>query len=182
MRVAIFGGSFDPPHIAHQMAALWARSTGRAEEILWVPCFRHAYGKIMATFEQRFEMCRLALSDLSPNHTVSRVEAELGGESRTVATLRRLRGERPSDQFSILIGADLVEESRGWLGYDELCREASFIVAGRAGYVAGGDSPELPRVSSSDIRLLIRQRKDVSSLVPASVLDYIEREGLYRAQ
>ena len=85
-RVAIFGGSFNPPHVAHVLAVTYVLATEDLDEILVVPCFRHPFAKELAPFEDRFAMCELAMAWL-PKVTVSRVEQELGGESRTLRTV-----------------------------------------------------------------------------------------------
>ncbi|MEK6607037.1 MAG: nicotinate-nicotinamide nucleotide adenylyltransferase [Myxococcota bacterium] len=181
MRIALFGGSFDPPHVAHQMAALWAIATARADRVLWVPCHRHAFGKQLAEFHDRFEMCVRAAAFLGERGEVSRVEEQIGGESRTLMTLLRLREERRGASFTLLIGADLVEERTRWAGYDEISRIAQFLVIGRQGAPRPGqaDSPPLPAVSSTSIRARISRGEDVSQLVPAAVLDHVRARGLY---
>src|SRR5436853_6974273 len=91
LRVALFGGSFNPPHVAHQMAALYVLETAPVDELWLIPAFRHALGKPLQPFEDRLEMCRLAAAALGPRVDVSDVERAIGGASRTLYTLRRLR-------------------------------------------------------------------------------------------
>lgn len=179
VRIALFGGSFDPPHVAHQMAARWVVSTQKVDRVLWVPCYRHAFGKISVSFEDRFEMTRLAAAALGEAAEVSRIEADLGGDSRTLVTLEQLQKERAPATWSILIGADLAHESRHWSGYETLARLASFLVVGRSGYDSPSGGPVLPNIASSDIRARLACGEDVSALVPADVLAYIHRRGLY---
>ena len=63
--VAIYGGSFNPPHVAHQLISLLVLETVVVDELWWVPTFRHAFGKELALFEDRVAMCRLATTSLS---------------------------------------------------------------------------------------------------------------------
>jgi nicotinate-nucleotide adenylyltransferase len=180
MRVAIFGGSFNPPHVAHQMAALYVLETAPVDELWLVPAVRHAFGKTLAPFEDRLAMCRLAADALGPRVRVSAIERDLGGESRTLKTIRRLRQDHPEHAFSLVIGADLVGEVASWLGGDELQRTVPFLVVGRGG--VGGDSPVvLPAISSTHVRSALAAGRDVSALVPRSVLDYIAAHNLYKA-
>ncbi len=183
MRVAIFGGSFNPPHVAHQMAALYVLETAPVDELWLVPAARHAFGKSLAPFEDRLAMCRLAADALGPRVRVSAIERDLGGESRTLKTIRRLRQDHPEHTFSLVIGADLVGEVASWQGGDELQRTVPFLVVGRGGVgQAAGDAPViLPAISSTQVRAALVAGQDVRALVPRAVLDYISSHNLYKA-
>ena len=153
MRVAIFGGSFNPPHLAHQMAALYVLETAAIDELWIVPAFQHPFGKALAPFAHRLEMCELAAAALGPRVKVSAVERELGVESRTLRTVRRLQQDFPAHAFSLVIGADLLAEVPSWHGGAELQRTVPFLVVGRAGFESGrGGAVALPRVSSTEVR------------------------------
>lgn len=178
-RVALFGGSFDPPHVAHQMVCLWALSTGRADEVWLIPCFAHAFDKQLSPFEHRLRMCELSAATLPRERVrVSDIEAEIGGTSRTFNTVSRLRARHPELDFALLIGADLLEETPAWHRFDELRELVELIVVGRPGYPAD-DAVELARVSSTEVRRRLAAGEDASALLPRAVLDYVEAEGLY---
>ncbi len=137
MRVAIFGGSFNPPHLAHQMAALYVLETAAIDELWIVPAFQHPFGKVLAPFAHRLQMCELAAAALGPRVKVSAVERDLGVESRTLRTVRRLQQEFPAHAFSLVIGADLLAELPSWQDSAELQRSVPFLVVGRAGFETG---------------------------------------------
>jgi nicotinate-nucleotide adenylyltransferase len=188
MRVALFGGSFNPPHLAHQMAVLYVLETAPVDEVWILPAFRHAYGKALAPFEDRLAMCELAARAFGPRARVSDVERELGDESRTLRTVRLLQDQFPGHAFSLVIGADLVPEVPSWYGGAELQRTVPFIVVGRAGVAdaevegAGeGHRLALPEISSTQVRAALGAAKSVEGLVPRLVLDYIYAHGLYGA-
>jgi nicotinate-nucleotide adenylyltransferase len=183
MRVAIFGGSFNPPHLAHQMAALYVLETEPVDELWLIPTFRHPFGKALAPFEHRLAMCEAAAAALGPRVRVSAVERELGEESRTLRTIRRLQADFPGHVFSLVIGADLVAEIPSWFGSAELTQAVPFIVVGRAGFEAASsaDRVALPRVSSSEVRAALAAGRSAAGLVPRTVLDYIYRHDLYNA-
>jgi nicotinate-nucleotide adenylyltransferase len=178
--IALLGGSFNPPHVAHQMICLWALSTGRAEAVWWVPTFAHPLGKALVGFDHRVRMCELALAEF-PRETVrvSRVEAALGEPSRTLLTVERLRQQHPNHTFSLLIGADILGQTDEWYRFEDLKRLAELIVVGRSGHGGPVDSIELPPISSSQIRGLIAAGRDVSQVLPRRVLEYIREQGLY---
>jgi nicotinate-nucleotide adenylyltransferase len=182
LRVALYGGSFNPPHVGHVLTAVWALSIGVVDRVLVVPTFRHAFAKDLASFDDRMEMCRLSMGFL-PGVIISPIEAEIGGESRTLVTLRRLAETHPGWQMRLLIGADILRETDKWQAFDEVVKLAPLLVVGRLGFT-GADvpPPQLPEVSSTFVRSTIGQARtrDLNRVVPHRVLDYIEAHGLYR--
>jgi len=182
MHVALFGGSFNPPHVAHQMVALYVLETERVDQLWFVPCFRHAFDKPLAPFENRYRMCELAAKGIGPRARVTEIERAIGGPSRTLNTLRRLRELHPNDEFSLVIGSDVAAEVPSWYGADELRAGASFIIVGRRATVGAADhsAVTMPEVSSTEVRRMLRAGKSAEGLVPRAVLDYIYRHGLYR--
>jgi nicotinate-nucleotide adenylyltransferase len=187
MRVAIFGGSFNPPHLAHQMAALYVLETAAIDEVWIVPTFQHAFGKALAPFADRLAMCVLAAAALGPRVRVVAIERELGAESYTLRTVRRLQQDFPAHAFSLVIGGDLVPEVSSWHGGAELQQSVPFLIVGRAGFTPEGETGEgsngvaLPRISSTEVRAALAAGRPVDGLVPRAVLDYISAHDLYKA-
>lgn len=184
MRVALFGGSFDPPHVAHQLACLYARETQPIDQVWMVPCFQHPFDKRSAPFAHRVAMCRLACAAL-PGVEVCPIEEELGGPSYTLMTVRALQARYPQHQFQVMIGTDLLQERERWYGWDELSRLVPFLVIGRSGQkdaepICADDQIKLPAVSSTRVRALLQGGVRPAGLVARAVLDYIEAHGLYR--
>jgi nicotinate-nucleotide adenylyltransferase len=185
MRIALFGGSFNPPHIGHQLAALYVLETAGVDELWLVPCFKHPFEKALEPFEDRLAMCRLAADALGPRARVTDVERELGEQSRTLRTVRALQARHPEHRFELVIGADLVAETATWYGAQELRATVPFIVVGRAGQSAdaGPRLPvEMPAVSSTEIRQALAVGKPVTGLVSRTVLDYVYARGLFDAR
>ncbi len=179
-RIAILGGSFNPPHLAHQMACLWALSTGQADRVWLMPCHGHPFGKQLVSFEDRCTMCEAATADFAAGTVaVTRVEGELGGESRTHDTLQHLIGASPQHRFSLIIGSDILLEKDSWYRFDDIERMVQVLVLGRRGYPSPDGVPVLPAISSTRIRETIAVGGDVSSMVPAGVLAYIQQRSLY---
>ena len=180
--IALLGGSFNPPHVAHQMICLWALSTGRADAVWWIPTFAHPLGKPLVDFEHRARMCELALEGFARDTVrVSRVEASLSAPSHTLSTIKQLSKEHPGHSFSLLIGADILGQTDDWYRFEDLKRIADLIVVGRSGH-GPVDSIELPPISSSQIRHLVADGRDVSQLLPWRVLEYIREHGLYQKE
>ncbi|HET9955496.1 MAG TPA: nicotinate (nicotinamide) nucleotide adenylyltransferase [Polyangiaceae bacterium] len=185
MRVAVFGGSFDPPHVAHVLLATYALSVGGFDRVLVVPVFAHAFSKSLSPFAQRLRMCQLAFAPLRAVQ-VSDIEATLPTPSFTLSTLQAIRRELPDASLNLVIGADALSETSKWHAFDEVARIAPPFAVGREGYDASGASHfALPRVSSTQVRKLLTssdrsaQRAELSELLPRSVLEYIEQHGLY---
>lgn len=182
LRVAVFGGSFNPPHVAHVLAVTYALSTAPIDRVLVVPVFRHPFAKELATFAQRFEMCELAMGWL-PRVEISRVEEELGGESRTLRTVEHLAASHPEWSLRLLIGADVLQDAPKWHRFDRIAELAPPLVLGRAGVSEPRAPPTfLPQLSSTEVRdaLAAGDEEALRSRVPARVLEYIAANGLYR--
>ncbi|HEY4395703.1 MAG TPA: nicotinate (nicotinamide) nucleotide adenylyltransferase [Polyangia bacterium] len=179
MRVAIFGGSFNPPHVAHQMVALYVLETAPVDELWMVPAFQHPFGKSLESFAHRLAMCEAAAAALGLRVRVSAIERDLGARSRTLRTIRRLQQQFPEHTFSLVIGADLISELATWYAGEELQRTVPFIVVGRTGFDVPGKLA-LPRLSSTEVRDALLAGRPVDGLVPGSVLDYIKAHNLYK--
>ena len=182
MKVALFGGSFNPPHVAHQMVALYVLETARIDQIWFVPTWKHPFHKPLAPFEARLRMCEIAVKSLGSRARVSEIERTIGGPSRTLNTVRRLRKLNPTHEYSLVIGSDVAEEVPGWYRSADLQALVPFIIVGRrAAKGAAEHTPvTMPEVSSTEVRSLLRAGKSAEGLVPRAVLDYIYRHGLYR--
>ena len=182
-RIALYGGSFDPPHVGHVMAVSWVLSATDVDAVWLVPCFQHAFGKPLSSFEHRRELCRLAVRPFTPERVaVSEIEAELGGTSRTIDTVHALMAKCPSDRFDLVVGADIFKDSGSWKRFDELQRLCRFFVLGREGYSAPEGvvtSPTIPDVSSTHVRDAVRSGGDISVLVPRDVAAYVAEHRLY---
>jgi len=177
VRIAIFGGSFNPPHVAHQLACAWVLATARprVERVWMVPAFKHPFDKRLAPFADRVAMCERAAALFGGRVEVSRVEEELGGDSYTLRTVKALAARHPEHELALVIGGDLVAERERWHGWSELSTLVPFLVVGR-----GVGDCALPPVSSTDVRERIAAGRPIDALVDAGVADYIAERGLYR--
>ena len=181
MRVAVYGGSFNPPHVAHQLAITYVLATARprVDELWMVPTFKHPFDKQLAPFADRARMCELAAAPFGARVRVSRVEEELGGESYTLRTVKALLQRHPGIELALVIGADLVAERERWHGWAELKALVPFVVVGREGAPATG-GVQLPAVSSTLVRQRVARGEPIDTLVAADVADYIAARALYR--
>jgi nicotinate-nucleotide adenylyltransferase len=196
VRIGIFGGTFDPPHIGHLIVAQDAMVALRLDAVRFIPAALppHKRNTIdISPAALRLEMVREATST-DPRYSVDPLEIERGGASYTVDTLRALRERLPDAELVLLIGADQYAEFREWREPDEIVSLARVGVLARARarieVPAGARSAEesgrihhvaVTRidVSSTEIRRRVRSGEPIRYLVPQRVEAVIRREGLY---
>lgn len=178
--IAVFGGSFDPPHVSHVLCVAYVLAADQVAEVLVVPTFDHALGKeAAASFEHRYAMTVLAMRDLN-RVRMSRIEAERGGKSRTLDTLESLGERHPDASFRLVVGADILDEADSWYRWDRIVELAPPIVVGRGGYTSPRpDTVTLPEVSSTELRRRLKAGESVAGLVPTAVEAYIREHDLY---
>jgi len=185
MRLALFGGAFDPIHNAHLRIAREAVRHCALDKVLFVPAARPPHKQLQAPYDDRFRMVELAVRN-EPGFEASRLEAGTA-RSFTIDTIEKLRPElTPQDRLSFLIGADAFAEIRTWKRWQDVVSAVDFIVVSRPGHPyeipAGArvhrlDTIDLA-VSSSEIRTRLEAAADHKD-VPPAVLQYIHEHNLY---
>lgn len=186
--VALFGGSFNPPHVGHVLAVAYALGTEDLQRVVVVPVFEHAFGKQLAPYEHRVEMARRAFGWL-PRVDVSTIESRLGAPSRTLRTIEALEAEHPEWALRLLVGSDILGEIQKWHAFAEIARRAPLLVLPRAGAASVEGRPAvLPQVSSSELRGMLAGLSAgappppaLEALLPRAVLGYVREHGLYAA-
>jgi nicotinate-nucleotide adenylyltransferase len=195
-RVGLLGGTFNPPHIGHLVCATHALAELELERVLFVPVNEppHKAAEGDPGVEHRVELCRRAVAG-DEQLGVSLVDAEVPGPSFTVDTLSRLHDRCPGDQLTFIVGGDMAFSLPTWREPEAILELAELGVAEREGvrradiverlsdlgteHVRFFDMPRLD-ISSSQIRRMVAADRPIRYLVPDAVVDYIEREGLYR--
>ena len=187
-RVGLFGGSFNPPHVAHQLVAFYVLET-IVDEVWFVPTYSHPFGKNLVAYDHRVAMCELAAAALGARARVSRAEEELAKKpdfvaSRTLDLIEHLAASYPDVELRLVVGTDILNEKDKWYRWDDVIAKAPLVIIGRGGVAVPEGSVAtgvtMPEISATHIRELLGQKDpSVSSLVPATVLRYIERHGLY---
>jgi nicotinate-nucleotide adenylyltransferase len=201
MQIAVFGGTFDPPHTGHIALAQKAIEAGCADRILFVPAFipPHKIGRSITDFRHRFAMLEIAIKD-NENFLISDIEAErTGAPSFTLQTMKELSENDPENEYSLLIGSDSLRLLHTWHKGDELSDKWRLIVYPRPDEVPTLDElkqywpPEkaeklmdsladLPfyDVSSTEIREKIMRNENTGDLLNPEVKCYIDRNKLYK--
>lgn len=179
----LFGGSFDPPHLGHVLAAGWVLSATPLERLIVVPTFEHAHSKKLTSFAHRLEMCVRAFSILSQVE-ICDIESRLPKPSYTITTLEALKQQHPGVGFHLVVGSDLANEVESWHRAQELLTMAPLLVVGRGGHaltkmVNQTTDLVIPEVSSSRVRSELARTQSADGLIPVTVANYIREHDLY---
>lgn len=178
--VAVYGGSFDPPHIVHALVASSVLGSHAVDKLIVVPAGQHPFAKDLTPHGHRVAMCEIAMRHLR-NVEVSAIEATLPAPSLTLHTLQALQAQLPDAQLRFVLGSDLLPETPKWHAFDRICELAPPIVVRRAGHPAPeAHGPELPEVSSTQLRELLRKGASTEGYLDREVAAYIAKHGLYR--
>ncbi len=194
VRIGVFGGSFDPPHIGHFYCARVAAEILGLHRVLVIPAAvqPHKTAGTVAPDKIRCEMIQALIKD-DPLFELSTLELERGGVSYTIDTLRILsqQYQAPQHELYLLIGTDAINEFDTWRNPDEIFALAGVVVMKRQGIEVYNDKDrwvkravkvEIPRleISSSSIRERIAAGLPVKMIVGEEVDEIIRRNGLYR--
>ena len=189
--VGIMGGTFDPIHHGHLVAASEVMDVFDLDEVVFVPTAMQPFkeGRSVTPAEHRYLMTVVATAS-NPRFSVSRVDIDRGGTTYTVDTLADLRPLYPDADFYFITGADALAQIVKWKDSETLFETTHFIGVTRPGHKL--DATGLPRasvsllevpamaISSTDCRSRVEQGKPVWYLVPDGVVQYISKHGLYR--
>ncbi|MBQ3133716.1 MAG: nicotinate (nicotinamide) nucleotide adenylyltransferase [Clostridia bacterium] len=198
MKIGLFGGTFDPPHIGHVALSEGCAAALGLDRVLWMPTAvpPHKIKSDMADAAHRLAMCE-AIAASHPLITVSDWEIRQGGASFTVDTLTHLTAEHPHDEWYLLTGADMFRTLGTWRRFPDIAKMAVLCgiarddsssddlmpVAASLASAGGGHAVvlpvEAPTVSSTAIRDAIAGGGEWRSLVPPEVAAYIDKHHLY---
>ncbi len=192
-RVGIMGGTFDPIHHGHLVAASEVQAWFGLDEVVFVPTGQpwQKGGRRVSEAEHRYLMTVIATAS-NPHFSVSRVDIERDGPTYTIDTLRDLRSRRPEDDFFFITGADALAQILTWRDHDEVFELARFVGCTRPGHRLDENTlsglptdrltlVEIPAlaISSTDCRDRVVRGEPVWYLVPDGVVQYIGKHGLY---
>jgi nicotinate-nucleotide adenylyltransferase len=192
MRIGVFGGTFNPPHLGHLIVAESAREALNLNTVLFIPSASppHKSSRSLVDAECRIEMVKLAVSG-NPSFQASDIEIQRGGRSYTVDTLRGLSALYPRAELYLLIGIDNLLELHTWKEPEEIFGLSEVVAVNRPGYDSADIRKDYLRrvtflrypnidISSSEIRRKAKMGKSIKYLVPSAVESYILKHGAYR--
>ena len=165
MRIGIFGGTFDPPHVGHLILAERCREAATLDEVWFLPSYRppHKRGEPISKFESRCEMVALACAG-QPDFKVDPVERELPPPSYTAETLHALVARHPTHTFHLLVGGDSLVDFPGWHRPDRILERASLVAVPRPGVV-------LPTIAELAAKIGVPESAIRLSVVEAPLVD-----------
>lgn len=193
MRIGILGGTFDPPHVGHLLAASDAHERLSLERLLFVPAGAQPFkvGDVHADGEARLQMVRLMVGD-DARFAVEAAEIQRKGLSFTVDTVTELARRHPGAQLFLLIGEDHVTQFASWREPERIASLATIAVLARGGVpvpAAAAATEAYPMtyletrrvdISSTEIRARVREGRSIRGFVSDAVAEYIRSAGLYR--
>ncbi|MBN3509316.1 MULTISPECIES: nicotinate-nucleotide adenylyltransferase [Mycolicibacterium] len=198
-RLGVMGGTFDPIHNGHLVAASEVADLFELDEVVFVPTGQpwQKHDRRVSAAEDRYLMTVIATAS-NPRFSVSRVDIDRGGATYTKDTLRDLRDLNAGTDLFFITGADALASILSWQNWEDLFSMARFVGVSRPGYELDGDHieaalRELPpdaltlvevpalAISSSDCRKRASEGRPIWYLVPDGVVQYVTKRGLYSA-
>jgi len=174
-RIAILGGSFNPPHIGHAAICAWLLGNNQADRVWVIPCYEHPFGKHLADFDDRYRMCLFTFGQFGARVEVSDLERRLGGVSYTIRTVEYLIQHFPTARFSLVTGGDVSKEKGKWHDIEKLETLIPIVKIPR------GEGSHIPNVSATEIRGRVESGKPISKMVDPAVAVFIATHGLYHS-
>lgn len=186
-QIGILGGNFNPIHNAHLIVADQVRQQLGLDKVFLMPEYLPPHVDTKSTIDEkhRLEMVKRAI-DSAEGLDVETLELERKGVSYTYDTMKLLIEKNPDVDYYFIIGADMVDYLPKWHKIDELVKMVQFVGVQRPKYKAGTSYPliwvdvPLMDISSSMIRQFIKSKRQPNYLLPKAVLEYINKEGLYK--
>ncbi|MBQ7097384.1 MAG: nicotinate-nucleotide adenylyltransferase [Clostridia bacterium] len=198
MRIGIFGGSFNPPHLGHMLIATEVKEKAELDRLIFMPCAiqPHKAERVVPDGTHRFNMVCRSIGNNS-GFEVSELEIKAGGKSYTAKTLEELGKIFPDDRLCFIVGADSLCEMDTWFCPEYIFRSAEIIVTMRGGmdereldnsinFLRNKYNADIRKVqmnviemSSSNIRQRIAEGKSIKYMVSDDVIEYIRENSLY---
>lgn len=192
MTVGLFGGSFNPPHVAHLVVAEVVRDQFGLDKVWWIPNATppHKPNDELVAVQHRLAMTKRTVEG-NPAFRVCGVEVEREGVSYTVETLRVLQDQHPDTDFALILGSDSLDHFADWHRPDEIAERVPFIVYKRPGAIESVADPRFANdvryaaapvleISGTEVRARRQAGRSIRYLVPEAVRSYIGTHDLYR--
>lgn len=188
MRIGLMGGTFDPVHLAHLIAASEVCEKLDLDEVIFIPAGNpwQKAGTEISPADTRLQLVDLAIKD-DPRFRSSDIEIRRAGPTYAVDTVRELLSENPDNQYFWIVGADVLVGMPTWHEFNELRNIVQIVAVNRNGISQADVSfdylfVEIPefRISSTEIRNRVKENNSIKYLVPEPVEQFISETGLYR--
>ena len=181
MKVGFLLGSFDPIHMGHLYMASSALNAGLVDEVVFVPSVQNPWKENSTDFRNRCFMIQLAIDDME-HCSLSSIDYRNTEPYYSVNTLKMLKEEYPEDALYVIVGVDIINDIKNWHEGQWILDNFKLTTIAREGYLDAGipDIRKTLNVSSTEIRELAKEKKQIYPLVPKVISQYIKRFNLYK--
>jgi nicotinate-nucleotide adenylyltransferase len=179
MKVGFLLGSFDPIHMGHLHMAAAVLNCELVDEVVFVPSVQNPWKTDSTDFRNRCFMIQLAIDDME-RCSLSSIDYRNTEPYYSVNTLKMLQEEYPEDELYLIVGADIVNSIKDWHEGEWILENFNLITIARQGSEAEAVIKKTINVSSTEIRTLISDGKQIYPLVPKVIAQYIKRYNLYK--
>ena len=189
MKIGLFFGSFNPMHIGHKIIASYMAEFSDLDKVMLVVSPQNPLKKkqFLLDQHQRLIMIRIEIED-NPKLQVSDIEFSMSQPSYTIDTLVRLKEKHPENEYTLIMGADNLNNFHKWKNYEQILEDYSIYVSPRPGIEIDSSHKNIQivegvpqmEISASFIRESIKQKKDVSYLMPEKAWNYIDKMNFYK--
>jgi len=189
MKIGLFFGSFNPMHVGHKVIASYLAEFSDLEKVMFVISPQNPFKEKKSLLDQnhRLQIIRAEVYD-NNNLDVTDIEFSMPQPSYTIDTLVRLKEDYPENEYSLIIGADSLQNFHKWKNYEQILEDYSIYVYPRPGYEINGSHKNIHivngvpqmEISASFIRNSIKDRKDVSYLMPEKAWKYTDEMNFYK--
>lgn len=188
--IGILGGSFDPPHLCHQLLALSFLALEPIDQLWIIPCAQHAFKNAVTDFSHRLRMCEIAFRRIEQIRVLD-IEEKLAAPSYTALTLDHILREHPDLSLHLAIGSDLLSSFHTWHRAQDIVEKAKIVIFERASYPITTlpeilqnarlhQGYQLPDISSTSLRNFFKDAHTDGTVVDRDVVSYIAEHKLYR--
>jgi nicotinate-nucleotide adenylyltransferase len=192
MKLGIFGGTFNPPHLGHLIVAESVREQAGLDTVLFIPSANppNKSGQFVARAADRLHMTQIAVEG-NPAFAVSEIETRRGGISYTVDTVSEIAAANAGAELFLIMGNDNLMEFESWKSPDAIVAKSTLVAVGRQGFARSDLRTKYERlalhmtvpqiaISGTEVRRRVRMGRSIRYLVPPAVEEFIVRTGLYR--
>jgi nicotinate-nucleotide adenylyltransferase len=189
-KIGLFGGSFDPIHLGHLIAAQEVINSKIVEEVWFIPCYKNAFKeKSFASINHRMKLLKIALKGFKKFKALN-IEAIKKTTNYTINTIKELKKKFPEKKFYWIIGSNLIKEFPKWKNAEQILKEVKIIIVPMENFKAKNlgmlkkaliVNPSIKtNISSTIIRERLKKGECVEAIIPLNVLNYIKKNQLYK--
>ena len=184
--IAIYGGSFNPPHLGHLFVASYLVKALGAQEVWFMPVKKHPFRKEIAPFTHRIKMLEQLIDGLESRYQISHLENRPNTSGKTYDLINHIKEKFPLQKFTLVMGSDLWQERHQWYRWSEIKQNIAITLFHRDGFKLSTEQESslvhpivFPKISSSKIRENIIKQQSNFGLTTPEIIQYMQENNLY---